>query len=241
MIPPDDTSVLYDSDYYNGVPRRYHDPDGAERMYYGPARRWHGFDLICAALLELLPSRPETALDVGCGPGDWVRAMSEAGIDARGVDHSTYAVASPVPGAEGRLSLCDLSRESLPWRRYDMVTGLDLLEHMYVDQVPGVLRKIAAASVRYVFLCVCVATEPEHAWNAVRGEPVSCDRQWQAISGHFTCQSGAWWRERAQEAGVTLRLDLMARFEQWRSGHREMSGVAAWGPNNVIIGEVDRG
>jgi SAM-dependent methyltransferase len=82
---------------------------------------------------------PKTALDVGCAKGFLVRALVEAGCDARGVDVSAHAIAES--GLADRLDLCDLNQGTLPFDSgsFDLLTCMGTLE--YLDDDTDILRE----------------------------------------------------------------------------------------------------
>ena len=92
---------------------------------------------------------PGTVLDAGCATGFLVAALAERGVDSSGVDISTYAVEHAVSGAEGRLQVRTLG-ETLggPW---DLITCIEVLEHLPVSDVQTAIDNICSATDRIVF------------------------------------------------------------------------------------------
>lgn len=77
---------------------------------------------------------PRTVIDVGCGVGAWVRAWEEAGAEAIGCD-GDYVDRGRLVCAPAQFHAVDLSRpETLalvwPGRRFDLVTTLEVAEHL---------------------------------------------------------------------------------------------------------------
>lgn len=93
----------------------------------------------------------ETILDVGCGSGENLAALADAGrFRLAGVDVSREGIEMArrrIPSAH--LSLLDVEREALP-DRFDLVTSIQVLEHIEDDA--AALTNMAKMSRRYVFI-----------------------------------------------------------------------------------------
>lgn len=111
----------YSSTYYNDAHL------GGYDNYSWDNQEWQSFFLVVADRLVGL-SNPRTALDVGCARGLLVQALVERGVDARGIDLSEHAVNSSHPDVRDRLRVASATE---PWsERYDLVTCIEVLEHM---------------------------------------------------------------------------------------------------------------
>jgi SAM-dependent methyltransferase len=84
-----------------------------------------------------------TALDVGCATGYLVEVLRERGIDAEGCDVSQFAVDHATPGAVGHVRVANLFA-GLPWPdgAFQLVTALEILEHLPPDRVPVALAEL---------------------------------------------------------------------------------------------------
>jgi SAM-dependent methyltransferase len=168
---------------------------------------------------------PVKSLDIGCATGFVVEALLELGYDAWGTDLSYWAVEHPAQGAKGRLRQGDLM-EGLPFlnREFDVVTCLEVLEHMEPDMIPAVLNEIRRVTAKYV-----VATIPSFGdnqfgpggWFDVKVRPekldeyrakenyegpvpyddIYVDASGKPIEGHLTMASFSWWQKQFEEAG----------------------------------------
>jgi ubiquinone/menaquinone biosynthesis C-methylase UbiE len=85
---------------------------------------------------------PKRVLDVGCAKGFMVKAFSEQGIEAWGVDVSEYALATAPEDIRKRLFRVDLNRDVLPFadEYFDCVTFLGTIECL--DDYHKVLTEI---------------------------------------------------------------------------------------------------
>lgn len=221
-------------DAYFGVGR---DPSGDRQGRSGYAT----YDRISsnadiAAYLIWRNFRARRTLDVGCATGFLVEALRELGVDAHGCDVSRYAVEHAAPGALGYVRLGDLGG-GLPYGEgeFDLVSALEILEHLPPDLVPGAL-----AELRRVCGGIVYATIPSFGRNAsgpdghfegkVRPErlahyeglgagfdgPVpeadlAVDAEGLPVEGHLTIASFDWWTARFAEAGFDRWADVERR------------------------------
>lgn len=230
--PGDDD--LYGGEYF-GVDR---DPSGDRGNRSGYAcydRVSSNADI--AAFMIWRNFRPFRALDVGCAKGYLVEALRERGIDAFGCDVSRFAVEHAAPGALGYVRRGDLIR-GLPYddEEFDLLTALEVLEHITPSQVPLALREL-----RRVCRGVICATIPSFGRNAsgpdghfvgkvrperldyyrqlgdeasgpVPLEDLAVDAAGRPIEGHLTIASFDWWTARFAEAGFDRRADVERRL-----------------------------
>ena len=228
------TEGLYEGRYF-GEGR---DPSGDRQGQSGYA----SYDRVSsnadiAAWLLWRNFRVRRTLDVGCATGYLVEALRELGVDACGCDVSAYAVEHAAPGALGYVRAGDLVR-GLPYGdgEFDLVTALEILEHLAPDQVPGAL-----AELRRVCGGVVYATIPSFGRNPsgpdghfdgkvrperlehyrslgedYRGpvpfEDLAVDAAGVPVEGHLTIASYDWWTARFAEAGFDRWADVEQRL-----------------------------
>jgi 2-polyprenyl-3-methyl-5-hydroxy-6-metoxy-1,4-benzoquinol methylase len=107
-------------------------------------RHWH---LAKLRLLEwfFVPQTGERILEVGCGSGVFADAMAKRGALVTCVDANADAVAYATatfarPGLEVRRGYLD--ELALPEASYDAATALEIIEHVYLDQVRKLLADL---------------------------------------------------------------------------------------------------
>jgi O-antigen chain-terminating methyltransferase len=136
--------------------RRLPGPFHAEQLHFFASEEDHALDALWASLEDELrgsrgdmrerlrtyvPLLCEAAcgaeiLDLGCGRGDWLEVLLEAGLRARGIDRNRALVAQararglPVQEAEALTHLRGLPDASL-----GAVTGLHLVEHLRLEDL----------------------------------------------------------------------------------------------------------
>jgi SAM-dependent methyltransferase len=87
---------------------------------------------------------PTTTYDAGCAIGLLVRAMLERGVDAYGGDISEFAVSGAPDGLRERLEVRNLVD---PFdRRYDVITCIEVLEHMSAGDSQLAIANLCAAT-----------------------------------------------------------------------------------------------
>ena len=72
----------------------------------------------------------ERVLEIGCARGWQVLALERAGVEARGIDISEYAVETAPAELAGLLKVCGCQRVPFPDEHFDMVLLMETLEHV---------------------------------------------------------------------------------------------------------------
>ncbi|QQF02440.1 class I SAM-dependent methyltransferase [Sinorhizobium meliloti] len=119
----------------------FDDPDGLG--YRGYDRELHSWP---EAVDECLRRGVETALDIGCGKGFLVQRLLRAGVDAKGMDVSDYALSF------ARGLPCEKSdvRDGVVGQ-FDAVIALGVLIYVPEDEITGILENIRRSTKR-IFL-----------------------------------------------------------------------------------------
>ena len=155
---------MYDRAYYARNPSLLADP-GVRQTLVG----------------HILESRPATVLDVGCGEGWLVEALSQAGVRAWGIDPSAdLGAVSRAPGH------CLRARaDALPCAdgSIDLVVSFDVLQHIPEPRIGRTLRELARVGRRLL---------------------LGIDTANPSREGHRTLHDVAWWRACCAEAGLAV-------------------------------------
>jgi SAM-dependent methyltransferase len=225
---------VYDGSYF-GEGR---DPSGDREGRSGYAR----YDRIAsnadiAGWLLWRNFRVASSLDVGCATGYLVEVLRERGIDAQGCDVSPYAVEHATPGAVGHLRVANLFA-GLPWPdgAFELVTALEILEHLPPDQVGLALAEIRRVCSGYLYATIpsfgVNRSGPDgHFEGKVRPERVryydelgpdfvgpvpeadlAVDAEGQPVEGHLTIAAFEWWTRQFELAGFTRCPDIERRL-----------------------------
>jgi SAM-dependent methyltransferase len=129
------TSSDYGSRYYAG---HLGDAD-----YSWNNESWREFFLQVAQRVRAITGARKVA-DVGCAKGLFVQALAELGVDATGFDISDHAVESAHPDVRDRLRVASAT-EPLK-ERYDLVSCIEVLEHMSPREADLAIDVLCAAS-----------------------------------------------------------------------------------------------
>ena len=144
----------------------------------------------------------KTALDAGCGVGNIVRGFLRVGVDAWGFDISHYVVENCDPEIRGRILWGNLvEAETLPKRRYDLVIGYDLLEH--VPNPEASVKNLCNLSRKWIH-----AKVPD-----LRG--LDKEESAKFDPTHITGRSIEWWIHRFEENGFILVFDEGYSILKW--------------------------
>lgn len=115
--------------------------------------------------------KPKNVLDVGCGMGFLVKWLGVKGIFACGCDKSKYAIkhmSDPKYLTTNKLNISPFVQEadivSLPYedKSFDLVTCLNVLEHIPTDSVPLGVQEIIRVTSQYIFIKVTTHNLSDH-------------------------------------------------------------------------------
>lgn len=115
---------------------------------------------------------PASFLDAGCAMGFLVEAMHQRGVDAWGVDVSEYAISQVHESVRDRCKVQSLS-EPLD-RRYDLITCIEVLEHIPPEDGERAIANLCAASDRLLLSttpddyseATHLNVQPPESWSA---------------------------------------------------------------------------
>lgn len=163
---------------------------GETGAWQGPAVQEHWFDApLAGELVELLRGRSiGSVLDLGCGPGRYVEALVDAGIDAHGIDGNDEAFAA---SCRQRLRAADLT-EPLDETAREAVLSLEVGEHIPPELAAAYLDNLTGAATNLIVL----------SW-AVPG---------QGGFGHVNERPNAWVKEQMQSRGWVYNGEASRRL-----------------------------
>jgi SAM-dependent methyltransferase len=157
---------LYDEHYYRDYEGGSYEAGGHWTRFFG-------------AISEEIVARwnPRTTLDAGCALGIFVGELRSRGVDAWGVDLSEFAIRSADEQVRPYLRQGSLSEElpaDLPGR-FDLVTCIEVLEHMERPDADRAIARLCALSDRILFSSTPdgyaepthFACRPPEEWSAV--------------------------------------------------------------------------
>ena len=173
---------LYRRGWYETKEISYHQIECEEGPFAERLARWIG------CLLD-----PLTVLDIGCGPGTYVRALREIGVDAIGIDTDER-----VAGQQYLLqqSLFDTKLQA------ELVLFLEVAEHIDQDKADAIVTSITGA------------VEPGGMliWSAAHPG--------QGGTGHINCQPKSYWDTKLKEAGLERNEKMEAKLLDYvKSGY----------------------
>lgn len=176
------TSADYDSSYYRDAHL------GGHGEYSWDSEPWRAFFMEVARRLAAM-LEPRTVLDVGCAKGMLVQALVRQGVEAYGFDVSEFAVENAHPDVRARLSVASATQPIEG--RYDLITCVEVLEHMAPADAQSALDAMCSATDRILF-----SSTPSDFAESTH------------INVHPTSQWAAWFAER----GFYRRTDLDTSF-----------------------------
>ena len=200
---------------------------------------------------------PSSVLDAGCAMGFLVEALRKRGVDACGIDVSEYAISQVDESVADRCRVASLT-EPLE-RRYDLITCIEVLEHIPPAEADGAIANLCAATDRLLLSttpedygeATHLNVQPPEAWSAALAREgflrdldhdVSYLSPWAAL---YTRSRGA-----AAGDGPPLRPRLVAAAARGGRGPRvaaakPRTSSPSWRPARAraaaaLLAELDR-
>jgi SAM-dependent methyltransferase len=132
----------YGSCYYNDAHL------GGYDNYTWDNEQWRGFFQLVADRVVAIAGRGRM-LDVGCAKGLLVQALREKGVDAHGFDISSHAIEAS--HADVREHLWVASATDPIEGRYDLVSMIEMIEHMAPQDAQRAMDRVTAVTDRILF------------------------------------------------------------------------------------------
>lgn len=222
----------YSSTYYNDAHL------GGYDNYTWDNEEWRSFFLSLADRVVGI-TNPRTALDVGCARGLFVQALAIKGVDASGIDISEHAIESAHEDVRERLRVASAIE---PFgQRYDLVTCIEVVEHMSPVDAQRAIDNITAATDLVLFSSSPGDhDEPTHintrptaqwaAWFAERGFFRRTDvdltflSPWAVLFGcaDLTLHTLT---QRYEQQFVVVNTELMAKRQSLLESHRRIGSL----------------
>ena len=116
---------------------------------------------------------PSSVLDAGCAMGFLVEALRERGVEAWGIDISEYAISQADESIREHCRVASLS-EPLA-RRYDLITCIEVIEHLPAADAEGAIANLCGATDRLLLSSTPhdygepthLNVQPPEAWSAM--------------------------------------------------------------------------
>lgn len=185
---------------------------------------------------------PSAGLELGCAAGAVLECLQDLGVEADGVDISAMAIARASERVRPRIHQGDLLSLDLP-KRYDLLFGLDVFEHLNPNRLDAYLDRLAAITSDEAFLyCNIPAFGADpifgtvfpfyvDGWmeDAAAGRPFTrlhADEQGYPIHGHLVWADAAWWTRRFAAAGFTRDFEIERAFHRKYGAYMEKRSPA---------------
>jgi SAM-dependent methyltransferase len=170
--------AAYGADYY-----QHYSPRTYERSEYWLTT----FRALAGRIAETIA--PRRVLDAGCALGILVEALRERGVEAEGIDLSSYAIEHAHESVKPHVRVASVTAE-LP-ARYDLIVCIEVLEHL-----PGPDAAAAVANFCRHTDDVLFSSTPMHFRD----------------TSHLNVQPPEYWAERFAEHGFYRDVDFDASF-----------------------------
>lgn len=180
---------------------------------------------------------PQAALELGCASGAVLQCLDELGVAGEGVEISSMAIAKASERVRPRIHQGDLLALDLP-RRYDLLFGLDIFEHLNPNKLAAYIDRIAQVTTDdgYLFCNIPAFGEDRvfetvfpfyvDGWaeDAAAGRAlgsIHVDDLGYPIHGHLAWGDAGWWSRQFERAGFARDEEIERAF------HRKYDGYMA--------------
>jgi len=241
QLPLTFTSDYYDENYF-AIPKgkKFHRNTGLLDgwSYANPTGEYLGCRDIAKAWKTIF--NPVNMLDVGAGRFTFVAYARDFGINAVGFDYSEYAVKNPYPRCKPEwLKQHDATK---PWpypdKSFDFVTILDAFEHLYMEDIPFIVKELHRVASKYIFIQTAIAGSgglqgDGREYVLEKNKPVPLELERYAVAGHVTLLSESKWETLLEDDDWMRRRDL----ETWFKALTPKDTIKNWLLNSILAYE----
>jgi ubiquinone/menaquinone biosynthesis C-methylase UbiE len=137
-------------------------------------------------------------LDVGCGEGYHVRDAIEEGIDAYGIDISSYALENALYSVKDKITFGSITEIPFADDEFDLITAFDVIEHIHPKDTLNAIAEIQRV-LKYGGLVII--TTP------------SCNfGDWVSDLTHINVRPPKFWKLILEEHGFEVQLFYVPSF-----------------------------
>jgi 2-polyprenyl-3-methyl-5-hydroxy-6-metoxy-1,4-benzoquinol methylase len=193
---------------------------------YERNERWlKFFDAVAEGIVRDL--HPTSVLDAGCAMGFLVEALRRRGVEAWGIDISEYAITEVDESVREHCSVASLT-DPLP-RRYDLITCVEVIEHIPPAEAGKAIANLCAATDRILLSTTPqdygepthLNVQPPEAWSALLAEE-GFVRDVERDASYLSPWAAVYIRVEEPFAETVRRYD-----RSWSHLHREVAEVRA--------------
>ena len=208
----------------------YMDSGGQKKEFgYRCGGQWN-FQSLLDKLIELL-GLPESVIDGGAGCGGMIATINNNGVKGVGLEFSQFAIDHAIMDSKKYLVKCDLAQTPWPVEQHDWVLMVDLMEHLFQEDIDAVIAEAKKKAKKYIVAKICTAQLPREVWRAKKAPFEEVLEQakkegfeWLVASGHVCCEAPQFWVDKFVDSNWVLREDLAERLrrelhlpEDWRT------------------------
>lgn len=208
----------YDEEYFAGRQggKTYAGAEGEEKKwsYFNPDGEWLGAEYVIKGIKDIL--NPKTMLSVGEGRGTFCAYGQDQGIICTGIDFSKWAVEHPYPRAKGLVEIGDVRDLKFEDKSFDLVFASDIMEHVYLDDLPKAISEIQRVSRKWIFYNIGASMADDIKGDLIveKNRLPPKERLVSTVAGHVVIKNELWWRERLACDGWVFRDDLVEEFRK---------------------------
>ena len=230
------TSDYYDENYFaKPKGKKYRRSNGLLDgwSYNNPQGEYLGCKDIAKAWKNIFT--PIKMLDAFAGRGTFLTYARHLGIDAVGFDYSEYAVKNPYPRCKPEwLSHHDATK---PWpymdKSFDFVTVLDAFEHLYMEDIPFVVKEMYRVASKWIFIQTAIPGNNDKGYVLEKNKPVPLEIEKYAAAGHLTLQSEMKWEDLLDNPDWMRRRDMEMMFKASVTN----GAIQNWCQNLILVYE----